>query len=67
MPDLTLAKELQQQAAEALRIAQLVPEGTRAVLTKIAADLLAEASALEVKSTVVVAPLVTNAKPVGET
>ena len=56
MPDkMTLLEELRQQAAEAIRIAATVPEGTRAALQKLAADLLAAAADLEAAATVVVA------------
>ncbi len=57
MPDTTpLHEHLRQQAAEALRIASLVPEAARAALLKVAADFLAAAVELEAATTVVVAP-----------
>ncbi len=51
-----LAQELRQQAAEAIRIAALVPDGTRDALQQIAVELLATAATFEAATTVVVAP-----------
>jgi hypothetical protein len=64
----SLAQELRFQASEAIRISNLVPDGTKAALVKLAADLLAQATELEAKAVaVVVTPLVTDAKPSDET
>ena len=56
MDTILLAQELRQHAAEAIRIAALVPEGTRDALQKIAAELLATAATFEATAAVVVAP-----------
>lgn len=56
MPDvLAPHEELRRQAAEALRVASVVPEGTRAALQKLATDLLAAAEDLEVAAAAEVA------------
>lgn len=46
----TIAQQLRARAAEAMRISQVVPDGTKAALEKIAADFLEQAARLEAKA-----------------
>jgi hypothetical protein len=55
-PNPSVVQELREQAADALRMAALVPEGTRAALLKLSADLLATAAELEKGAVMAPAP-----------